>query len=1230
MAENMITSIGSANMKNKLFKTMVALISILIITLFGITFLLKNIGMYGSAIEEKINALIKTAIPISLHFEEISGNPFTGFTISPLTLRHQQKEIFTASRLNLQLSLFTLLKGKISVSSLHLYDASGDLSSIMEALPESSSRETKIQRLPVGKIAITRGQITTPLSTLEIDTIALRSVKQGTTLKFRGTFKGNKMELTGMHILDTPEKSSLEINWGKSSAILSGDILNLTADKSLTLQIKKLDLSTFEVFFPALSAIEIRGEGEGSFAIRNTPLNGFNVAGKGHIFTGEVLSIPIQKSSLEISYRNRSLGIEVDQGLIWASPLSGDFQFSFPPDAPLSLDIRARTEKLPIEKILPLLNIETKTPPITATIASVDIRGPLKKLSGTIYAEAEKANLNQRVRIQEASLSLNVREGEHLSLLFLGKLREAPFQASGDVSISRKTGNITGYVKELPVEEILSMQGKENTEGLHGEINSRFHLTGNLERPLLSGDIHIPEFRARALPLPITEIHAFVQSDLAEVTINSLIAKWSEASLSLSGTIQQIQTRPLLDLTALISSLKVSSLSPLFPILKQHQIAGLLHGSTSFTGPLDTPSLAFSGAISQLKTRGMNTRIGEIAFSGKSNLMEIDFTHLSLDTGKKTFSATGRVNLPRENRPLSAQFRGDFNEFPLESANQLNLISEDIHGLANGNILLEMSSEKGLGLSLQLANSRVGIRHVLLTNLGGGVAYSGGKLSVEDLSAQLGKGSLQLGGSITGFQEAQPKFDLNIATKSLDLGRSIRLILPEVTGIQGLITSKVHLSGTSAQPTISGKASIFRLFTRGIFLPQTSLQIEATPREVKIDSIQSIIGKGKLEATVLFEKREKGWMGTISAAGKNLSTRILSSYLAAETRRHIEGVINFSFEGKGPLSNFKGRGLLTTNKISIRGASFTNVKAPFNIQDRYLTVEESTAGFYGGKLKAQLAADMTSTRWGGRVSLLSADTAQFIKEALPELSGSISGASSLSLQITGDTRRTSLLDVKGRLDVTEGEVTGFEGLNTLSKAMNKAPLSFQSISSNFVIDGQNLYILPGSRVTAPPDHPAYRYILIDGDANIQNGISLSFIGNVNLRALNIFFNALTGVLASGLTNITNTQNILSELLGGAVRGFSSSEFRDVSFTLAGKPGDFTFADFAVAPIPSVNFRPSLLDDHSQATAIKEQKISITVEIPIGRDPRGRGKNIKRQVEGQLIEQILHGLIGTSD
>ena len=1216
-------------MRNKLFKFTVTLTSIFIVLLFAMTFLLKNIGMYGTAIEEKINALLRNSIPITLHFEKISGNPFTGFNISPLILRHNDREIFTASELNLHLSLLNLLRGTIKVTSLHLYDVSGDFTAIMDALP-ASDKKSESTRLPVDKIRITRGQMTTPLSPLSIDTLTLTNTKQGTAANFKGGFKSKKLELAGKFIETKPSESTLKINWGESTARLSGNIIHLKPNEQLTLLAQKLDLSAFAIFFPALVNISPSGEGEGEFFIHNTPSSGISAAGEGRIIKGGIFGIPLKKGVMEIAYSRRFLTFAISEGWAWESPLSGDFSFSFPTNAPLSLDIKARAGNVALKEILSLFSSDIKPSPIVADAVDIELQGPLKKINGNLQAKAKNLKLNDGVALQDVTLTSSVRESEQLSLLFLGKLSQAPIQISGDISIATSIGRLAGSIQNLPLDAIFSIAKKENTHDLQGNVSSQFSLAGNITHPTLAGNIHIPELRAKAIAIPAKEIRANVESDLVNLKIDNLHALWGGAPLSISGTIQNVTTEPILDIAATLSSLHLTSLVPLFPALKQNQLGGVLNASANLTGTLNTPSVVFSGEINGIQRLGAHTSPGALSFSGATDLKEILFKNLMLSASGKTFSAGGRVVLPREGHPLLAEFKGDFRDFPLETIAHLNLISEDIRGVATGSVKVEMNHEKGLGLSLRLDNARLGIRHLLLTNLGGGLAYSGGTLSIKELTAQLGKGTILLDGTVSGVQQDQPEFDLNLATKSLDLGRSIRLILPEMTGIQGLVTSKLNITGTPKQPSLAGKVSIFRLFTRGLFLPQTTMGLKATPREVKINSIQSVLGNGKLEAEALFEKKDTGWVATISAFGKKLNMRILSSYLAAETRRQIEGAVDFSFKGSGLISNFKGKGLLTTDKISIRGATFTHVKAPFNIQDSYLTIEESTAGFYRGKVKAQLAADMASTRWGGRVAILSADTAGFMRDTLPDLSGSISGMSTLSLQITGDTRRTSLLDVKGRLDVAEGEITGFDGLTTLSKAMNKAPLSFQSISSNFVIDGQNLYILPGSRATAPVDHPAYRYVLIDGDANMQSGVSLSFIGNVNLRALNIFFNALTGVLSSGLANITNTQNILSELLGGAVRGFSSSEFRDVSFNLSGKPGNFVFTDFAVAPIPSVNFRPSLLDDHSQATAIKEQKISITVEIPIGRDLSGRGKNIKKQVEGQLIEQILHGIIGTSE
>ena len=149
----------------------------------------------------------------------------------------------------------------------------------------------------------------------------------------------------------------------------------------------------------------------------------------------------------------------------------------------------------------------------------------------------------------------------------------------------------------------------------------------------------------------------------------------------------------------------------------------------------------------------------------------------------------------------------------------------------------------------------------------------------------------------------------------------------------------------------------------------------------------------------------------------------------------------------------------------------------------------------------------------------------------------------------------------------------------------------------------------------------------DGSANLETGLDLNLIGNVNVRALNIFLSAVQGVISSGTAAAVDTKTIISGLLGNVVKGYSSKEFRDVQFTVRGKPGQFYFGGFAIAPNLKQNFRPDALNDPKNSTQIREQKFMLNIEIPVGSSSdKRKSESVKDQVKGQVLLQAIQGLL----
>ena len=200
------------------------------------------------------------------------------------------------------------------------------------------------------------------------------------------------------------------------------------------------------------------------------------------------------------------------------------------------------------------------------------------------------------------------------------------------------------------------------------------------------------------------------------------------------------------------------------------------------------------------------------------------------------------------------------------------------------------------------------------------------------------------------------------------------------------------------------------------------------------------------------------------------------------------------------------------------------------------------------------------------------------------------------------------------------------GAEAVSKMIGGNPLRFRSALFTFTLDGHTIYIIPGSRISAPLEDPVYKYITLDGSVTTQQKIDLSCMGNVNIRALNALVAGLQGVLTATVEGGgVDTGELLRNFLGNTITGLSKNEFRDVSLRVAGKPGEMTFSDVEIQAPAKMDMLPLALQNPD---GYKEDRgVKLRLEIPVGpgseRDARG---DVGGQLSGQILDQLIKGLI----
>ncbi|MGD9822213.1 MAG: hypothetical protein AB7U27_11710, partial [Aminobacteriaceae bacterium] len=266
--------------------------------------------------------------------------------------------------------------------------------------------------------------------------------------------------------------------------------------------------------------------------------------------------------------------------------------------------------------------------------------------------------------------------------------------------------------------------------------------------------------------------------------------------------------------------------------------------------------------------------------------------------------------------------------------------------------------------------------------------------------------------------------------------------------------------------------------------------------------------------------------------------------------------------------------------------------------------------------------DPATMRWEGNLTVKGMDLGSATERIL-DGRGSVTGKADLTARGSGTGGMVGMVFGSGQLAAKDGTVSGFDALKSVS---HSGVVKFSSVLASFNLDGRNIFLLPGSRVSAPVGDNVYRYFSASGSLGWNDSpLDLKCVGDINVRALNAFLGALQGIIAvdgNPLTDPAFLQRFLSGLLGG----MSVRDFRETSFNIRGTWDSPVLTDLKVtsaaapASIPSPN-----------GSGKNETQIKITVEIPTG-EGKNTSTSTEDQVKKQLLENIMKQIIrpGTDD
>jgi len=1145
----------------------------------------------------------------SLQADRFSGNPVTGFTAWNVRLSFEDGEIARADNLTVSLSLLSLLKGSAGIDKISVKNAFVAAEDLFAA-----ARKTELPSAPGGKpldlpvVILTPSEVSTPLGNVKLDLLRLTPGQGTVTLEGKGNFLGMPVEMGGS--LAEDESISLTdgfLKAGSATATLSGEMF---PEFFLEGAVESLDLEK------AASLLSVPFSMKGTVASTLTisrPGGKLLLSGEGEILGGDIWDL-LTEGRFHWSADGEKATLSPAGGKVFSSPVEGSLSVFFA-SAPLA-EIKLSLKSVDFQewtRFFSWLSFGRGT----LSSLRVDLEGPFDRLGGTVAFASPRAVL-EGFPVADLKGSLELAEGSRIDLGTTGKWLESSFSASGKVLVD-DTGR-TETVLDIRSDRFdLKSSGAAYAPGLAlagtgtGKLSLKYPFEGKMT---LSGTLAAPKFTVLGAPAESLSAVFTGTADVLNVSSVSLSIPGG-GTVSGKGILSGLSgDTPAMAFEGEGKNIRWAFIESLASSSKPLDASGTADLRWSARSPLSAPAVEFDvrGKDTPLsKTLPLRGAVLKGRFSGGE--LTLSEGTASLWGGKVQFS--GKASSLAHSPALN--LRGTFSGLALrQAAADLGTALSSASGTLAGEFSLSgKASAPALSLSLN------------------GPELSAGGLSVRSLAAKA-EGTLPtlrltsfaarvLDAPVTaeGTLELKDRGKINLSASSgeLDLRKLSAAFFPDVS-LGGTAAGKVTLSGTMGGALAAVFSGTSPLVTfHGLLLEKAAFSLKPDGKGAYALSAQGALGKSILAVEGKMAFTPKGTEITLKNS-KKIDLGATAAGLSAQAAGMVSGEADFTARGILDEKENTWEGRIRSASLGFYRTEVKAVDIPFTWKDGRINVIDGKAEYHGGPASISGMVDPVTMRWEGNLTVKGMDLGNATERIL-EGRGSVTGKADLTARGSGTGGMVGMVFGSGQLTAKDGSVSGFEALKSVS---DTGVVKFSSVLASFNLDGRNIFLLPGSRVSAPVGDNVYRYFSASGSLGWNDSpLDLKCVGDINVRALNAFLGALQGIIAvdgNPLTDPAFLQRFLSGLLGG----MSVRDFRETSFNLRGTWDAPLLTDLKVtsAAAPASIPRPN-------GSGKNETQIKITVEIPTG-EGKDTSTSTEDQVKKQLLENIMKQIIrpGTDD
>lgn len=1201
---------------------------------------LTQVNFLGDLVVDQVSNAVRDQLNVELVMPALSGNPVMGFEGKEMSFVRSDDKLLTIDKIDINLSLPSLLKNSPRISTLVIEGLSTDYDSLLKMVPEKKgSAGTK--DIPIDKIILNEVRVSSQWGLLELDdsSLELRGLEWFAPV-LKGKFRDIPFSVFG--VVRKEEENWLldgfSAKLDEGSAKASGAVYPVPDFKA---DIKNADLRTIASIFPNFSKYGVTGTLTAKMEMRGEGRDIFT-SGEGVLKKAVVGKVPLEEVAAKWRYEEGVLDISLEESKVFDSSLRGS----------MKLDTRAPGKYLELKADARNLRFADWTDKIAHEIAGnaamlkgsitameADLKGPLDALVGKVeIAPSNVAYNNMKFTALQGKALFEGRPSGKLDLSALSEGRE--IKLAGTLSIADGVPvDLKLNARAIKLEELGKAFSELGKYELKGTADVSAKIGGEISAMKVKADISSPSAEIKGIG-KLTRVKASPEYDVSLGTFRLTNASllWNGALITASGNMKDIGGTPELSFSGAIKNASLSGFHSTLGVLKTLNISGDASGTWTLRGKTDSPEALLklrvsNGRFMDLEVSRFHT---EMAYSSN----RLDFRKMDAEMAGGSADLKGKVDLPYKassgSSPVRWEFEGRVRRVDISALNGLFGMEQDIEGPCSGEIKV---GDDGRGIRWNADISSEGLRWKEFSADGATGSLSGDpkEIRISNVKVDFLRGKHLLTGKIIPSPAGRPfsesMLDLKIASENINMYELLRKHLPVVRGVQGLIKSEVLVGGTVEKPLLNGSGTLAPFRYRGFLLPMVDVAFNGSLTDIKVSEAKARLARGELTANGRVYMENGKWHGALDTKGKDIDLRQIGAYLPDQFRRRFGGNASFKFTGRGEVDNFSGEGSFSSERMRFLGLRIRNVNAPFYISEGYAVMEDVKAETNGGAVTGGLAMDIAKSSWGGNLTVMSADVAPMIKQAFPSLSGSISGKGDLKIRAGGEPGRMSTVNAAGVLFLRDGEISGFEAVEAAKKYTKGKPLLFKTVQTAFTLDEGYLTILPGSQAVAPPGDPVYRYVMLDGLVNKKKEMSLFAMGKVNIQALNALLGALQGIINVGMefTGELDRSALLQNFLGGVLSGFTRTDFRFVTMNINGTMDSPSFSNVKVDKSEQMtsprNVIPkSASDPNEKDYQGRDTVFRLKFEIPVGPGVSyTNGNNIGGQIIEQTLGNILQGI-----